>query len=92
MPDNIKLSLHNAIIIVGFILTVGISYSAIASRINTNEKLDESQGVRIEKLEAGAIEAQSERDEAKIHQKYTVDALRRIEVWIREIDEVRIGE
>jgi hypothetical protein len=89
MPDNIKMSLHNAIIIVGFILTVGISYSAIASRISANESLDERQGVRIEKLESGAVRAQSERDEAKIRDEYTVAALNRIEDWIKDIKEIK---
>ncbi|MHC5062164.1 MAG: hypothetical protein ACYTFK_13960 [Planctomycetota bacterium] len=91
MPDNIKVSLNNAIVIVGFILTVGISYSAIASRIGTNESLDDRQGIRIDKLELGAVRAQSERNEARIRDEYTVDSLRRIEEWIKEIDEIRIS-
>jgi hypothetical protein len=92
MVDKIKMSVQNAMVIIGFILTVGISYSAIAGRISANEGLDTRQEVRIDKLEYGAVKAQRERDEARIRGEYQVAALLRIEEWIKDIDEIKFSE
>jgi hypothetical protein len=89
MSDQVKLSFSNALVVVGLVLSGGITYASLQSRIANGETVDVKQNERIEKLEYGAIEAQSERDEARIRDEYTVDALRRIEEWIKEIDQVK---
>ncbi len=89
MPDNIKMSLQNALTIVGAIIAFGIAYSSMAGRAEIGEKNDVKQDERIEKLEYGAHEASKERVEAKTRDEYTVAALSRIEDWIKGIDEIK---
>ena len=89
MPDNVKISLSNALVVMGLVLSGGITYASLQSRIANGEDMDFRQDERIEKLEYGAHQAEKERNEARIRDEYTVDALRRIEEWIKELDEIK---
>lgn len=88
MSDTVKMSLNNGLVIIGLVLSGGITYASLQSRIGNGENTDIEQNKRIEKLEFGAHEAEKERDEARIRSEYTVDALRRIEKFIEEIDRI----
>lgn len=86
MSDNIKMSLQNAIVIVGFILTVGISYSAISGRVEANEKIDLVQSQDIKDLKAGEHSAALERQENRLMYKNIQESQARVEAWMSTIE------
>ena len=88
MPDNVKISLQNALVIVGFILTVGISYSAVAGRIGANDDLDRVQSAEIKALQEQEALSALERQENRIMWRQVRESQVRIELWIKEIDKV----
>ena len=88
MPDNVKISLQNALVIVGFILTVGISYSAVAGRIGANDALDEVQSAEIKSLQEQEKLSALERQENRLMWRQVRESQARIELWIKEIDRV----
>jgi hypothetical protein len=88
MPDNVKISLQNALVIVGFILTIGISFSAVAGRIGANEDLDLVQSAEIKSLQEKEVTAALQRQENRLMWQQVMDSQVRIELWIKEIEKV----
>ena len=86
MPDNIRMSLQNGLVIVGVILSVGISYSAISGRLTANEALDLMQSVDIKSLQTGEHNAALERQENRLMYKNIQESQARIEKWMSTIE------
>jgi hypothetical protein len=86
MPDNIKMSLQNGLVIVGVILSVGISFSAITGRIEANEALDFVQGQDIKTLQKNETIAALARQKNTSRFEAIQDSQARIEDWISKIE------
>ena len=91
MPDNIKISLQNGLVIVGVILSVGISYSANSGRLTANEALDLVQGVDIKSLQQGESRAALERQENRLMYKNIQESIARVENFVSTL-EVNVRE
>jgi hypothetical protein len=86
MPDNIRMSLQNGLVIVGVILSVGISYSAITGRIEANEAMDFVQGQDIKVLQKNETIAALARQKNTSRYESIQQSQARIEVWISKIE------
>lgn len=84
--DSIKMSLQNSLVIVGVILSVGISYSAISGRLTANEALDLVQGLDIKSLQKGEHQSALERQENRLMYKNIQESQARVENWMSTIE------
>ena len=86
MADNIRMSLQNGLVIVGVILSVGISYSAITGRIEANEAMDFVQGQDIKVLQRNEQAAALARQKNTSRFESIQKSQARIEDWISKIE------
>jgi hypothetical protein len=86
MPDNIRMSLQNGLVIVGVILSVGISYSAISGRLTANEAMDFVQSHDIKSLQQNEQVAALERQKNTSRYEEIQKSQARIENWISKIE------
>jgi len=92
MSNEMKMSLQNGLTIAGLIAACGISYSALNGRVKSNQRANEKQDVRIEKLEFSEHQAALERQKNATRYENILQSNARIERFIASIEYHDIGE
>jgi len=92
MSDNVKMSLHNALTIVGLLVACGVSYASIQGRVKQTEIVNNRQDADIISLGEADHRAELERQENRLMYKDIKAANIRIENWISTIELKARGE
>ena len=90
MSDQVRMSLNNALVVIGLVLSGGIAYGSIQVAHHALSKRVTKAEQKIDNLQDDITDIEKAREADRVRDEYMAQALVRIEEWIKEIDSTEI--